>query len=126
MQRVSTDFPAPLSPHRPVTWPAGRSRLTPCNACTGPKCLSIPRSCSSASVTVTAPPWPAAARQHVDKHRDDEDESSDDVFVLRCQPQKRHSIGDAADDETAEDAVDHLASATEQARASDDRPGHCA
>src|SRR5215475_2353462 len=49
MQRVSTDFPAPLSPHRPVTWPAGRSRLTPYSACTGPKCLSMPLSLSKGS-----------------------------------------------------------------------------
>src|SRR5580704_13076531 len=124
MQRVSTDLPAPLSPHRPVTWPAGMSRLTPCNACTGPKCLSIPRSCSSASDTGTAPAR-AAARQHVDEYRDYQDKSGDDVFVLRGQPQKRHSICDGSDDKTAEDAVDRLTSAAEKARASDDRRGDC-
>ena len=29
LQRVSPDFQATLSPHRPVTWHAGRSRSTP-------------------------------------------------------------------------------------------------
>src|SRR5438552_5625645 len=38
-----TDLPAPLSPRRAVTWAAGTSRLTPVSACTGPKCLSMPR-----------------------------------------------------------------------------------
>src|SRR5262245_5382152 len=61
MQRVSTDFPAPLSPQRPVTWPAGRSRFTPYRACTGPKCLSIPRSFSRGSAPSPLGPAPAGA-----------------------------------------------------------------
>src|SRR5256885_4056583 len=48
MHLVSTVFPAPLSPHRPVTCPAGTSRSTPVSACTAPKCLSRPRTSSSA------------------------------------------------------------------------------
>src|ERR1041384_304249 len=46
---VSTVLPAPLSPHRAVTWPDGRSRATWYRAWTGPKCLSRPRICSSTS-----------------------------------------------------------------------------
>src|ERR1041384_1212710 len=46
---VSTVLPAPLSPHRAVTWPDGRSRSTWYRAWTGPKCLSRPRICSSTS-----------------------------------------------------------------------------
>src|SRR3954447_3178048 len=49
MHLMSTDLPAPLSPARAVTWPAGTSRLTSASACTGPKFLSMPRSWSSAS-----------------------------------------------------------------------------
>jgi len=39
---VRTDLPAPLSPQRAVTCPAGRSRLTSNSACTAPKCLLMP------------------------------------------------------------------------------------
>src|SRR5437660_2598494 len=46
MHLVSTDLPAPLSPTRQVTLPGGRSRSTEVSACTGPKCLSRPRTSS--------------------------------------------------------------------------------
>src|SRR5437870_2097369 len=47
MHLVSTDLPAPLSPHNAVTLPEGRSRSTWYSAWTGPKCLSSPRTLSS-------------------------------------------------------------------------------
>src|SRR4029077_20399520 len=62
MHLVRTDLPAPLSPARAVTWPAGRSRSTAYRACTGPKCFSRPRTLSRGSVaegesTVTCATW---------------------------------------------------------------------
>ena len=51
MHLISTDLPAPLSPAKPVTCPAGTSRSTPTSAWTGPKFLPIPRNRSSGS------PW---------------------------------------------------------------------
>src|SRR5215831_21104033 len=51
---VSTDFPAPLSPQSAVTCPSGRSRSTADRACTGPKCLSRPRTLNSGSVLVSS------------------------------------------------------------------------
>src|ERR1700732_3298678 len=121
MQRVSTDFPAPLSPHRPVTWPAGRSRLTWYSACTGPKCLSISRSFSNASGTGHAPAAGPAARQDIDQHRAEEHGAGNDVLPLRGQPEQGHAVGDAADDEAAEDAVDRLTTAAKEAGAADGR-----
>src|SRR5262245_34808946 len=76
MHLVSTDFPAPLSPQRPVTCPAGRSRSTSVSACTGPKCLSRPRTLSrgssaacalgTASATLSAPFSRGSERTPVD------------------------------------------------------------
>ena len=37
---MRVDFPAPLSPIRAVTWPAGTSRSTPLRASTAPKRLT--------------------------------------------------------------------------------------
>src|SRR5438094_3158068 len=51
MHLVKTDLPAPLSPHRAVILPAGRSRSTPYSACTAPKCLSTPRTLRRGSAT---------------------------------------------------------------------------
>src|SRR5216684_956637 len=50
MHLVRTDLPAPLSPARAVTWPAGRSRSTAYRAWTAPKCFSRPRTSSRGSV----------------------------------------------------------------------------
>src|SRR5450759_1817760 len=66
MHLVRTDLPAPLSPQRAVTCPAGRSRSTPYRAWTAPKCLLMPRSLSSGSVLADAifegfPPTDASA-----------------------------------------------------------------
>src|SRR5438128_524227 len=44
---VSTVLPAPLSPTKAVTWPAGMSRSTWYRAWTGPKCLSSSRTLRS-------------------------------------------------------------------------------
>src|SRR5215467_6516683 len=48
MHLISVVLPAPLSPTSAVTCPAGMSRLTFVRACTGPKLLPTPRSCSRA------------------------------------------------------------------------------
>src|SRR6185312_3314073 len=48
-------LPAPLSPTSAVTSPARTVKSTPCSTCTGPKCLSTPRSCRIGSVTTTPP-----------------------------------------------------------------------
>src|SRR5690349_2968336 len=58
---ISVDLPAPLSPTSAVTSPARTVKSTPCSTCTGPKCLSTPRSCRIGSVTTT-PPGTADAR----------------------------------------------------------------
>ena len=50
---ISVDLPAPLSPTRAVTWPAGMSRSMSVSACTGPKFLPMPRSRSSGSASFT-------------------------------------------------------------------------
>ena len=50
---ISVDLPAPLSPTRAVTWPAGMSRLMSVSACTGPKFFPMPRSRSSGSASFT-------------------------------------------------------------------------
>ena len=47
MHLISVLLPAPLSPTRAVTWPAGMSRSMPVSACTGPKLLPMFSSCSS-------------------------------------------------------------------------------
>ena len=52
---TSVDLPAPLSPTSAVTSPARTVKSTPCSTCTGPKCLSTPRSCRIGSVTATPP-----------------------------------------------------------------------
>src|SRR3954447_23755588 len=52
---ISVDLPAPLSPTSAVTSPARTVKSTPCSTCTGPKCLSTPRSCRIGSVTTTPP-----------------------------------------------------------------------
>src|SRR5579863_6920263 len=44
---ISVDLPAPLSPTRAVTCPAGMSRSMPVSACTGPNVLLTPRRRSS-------------------------------------------------------------------------------
>src|SRR6185437_1962800 len=46
---TSVDLPAPLSPTSAVTSPARTVKSTPCSTCTGPKCLSTPRSCGCAA-----------------------------------------------------------------------------
>src|SRR5690606_30191106 len=50
-----TDFPAPLSPTRAVTWPAGTVRSTPRSACTAPKLLRTPSRRRSGSAPVSPP-----------------------------------------------------------------------
>src|SRR5689334_2869226 len=52
---TSVDLPAPLSPTSAVTSPARTVKSTPCSTCTGPKCLSTPRSCRIGSDTTTPP-----------------------------------------------------------------------
>src|SRR5215211_2867483 len=69
---MSTDFPAPLSPARAVTWPAGTSRLTSTSARTGPKLLLTPRRLSSGTLepapyggtvwSATSVPWLVVTR----------------------------------------------------------------
>src|SRR5262245_39104871 len=65
---TSVDLPAPLSPTSAVTSPARTVKSTPCSTCTGPKCLSTPRSCRIGSVTTT-PPGAADARPRVSRPR---------------------------------------------------------
>ena len=43
MVLIRVDLPAPLSPTRAVTCPAGMSRSIPLSACTGPKFFPMPR-----------------------------------------------------------------------------------
>src|SRR5580692_10400971 len=134
MQRVSTDLPAPLSPQSPVTCPAGRSRFTWYSACTGPKCLSIPRSFNSGSAGADAPTLAAvsvasdtsdtpglgsAPREHVDQHRDQQHAPREDVLQRcrqRTQRQQRNAVRNPADEQAAEEAVDRLPAAAEEAR----------
>src|SRR6476469_2744150 len=62
MVLMSTDLPAPLSPARAVTWPAGTSRSTSTRARTGPKLLLTPRrrrSGTSASTPSGSVVWSA-------------------------------------------------------------------
>src|SRR5450631_39265 len=54
MHLVSTDLPAPLSPHSAVTLPDGRSRSTWYSAWTAPKCLSSSLTLRSGSVVAGA------------------------------------------------------------------------
>src|SRR5713101_1047601 len=54
MVLIRTDFPAPLSPARAVTWPAGTSRSTLTSAWTAPKLLLMPRKPSSGWLALAA------------------------------------------------------------------------
>ena len=53
MHLISVLLPAPLSPTRAVTCPAGMSRSMPVSACTGPKFLPMPSQPQQRRVTVT-------------------------------------------------------------------------
>src|SRR5690348_7574616 len=58
MVLIKTDLPAPLSPARAVTWPAGTSRSMSTNARTAPKLLLTPLRLRS-GVEAAAPSGPA-------------------------------------------------------------------
>ena len=60
---ISVVLPAPLSPTRAVTCPAGMSRSTPASACTGPNVLLMPRSLSSVSPASAGDVRPAGTRR---------------------------------------------------------------
>src|ERR1700684_4134795 len=52
---ISVDFPAPLSPIKAVTCPAGMSRSTCWRACTAPKLLVMPRKLNSVDAEDSTP-----------------------------------------------------------------------
>src|SRR5579862_8228243 len=71
-------------------------------------------------------PGGAAPREHVNEHCGQEHAARQDVFQW-CgqfsQVEKGHAVGDAADEEAAENAVDGLTPAAEEADAADDGGG---
>ena len=61
MHLISVLLPAPLSPTRAVTFPAGMSRSMPASACTGPKLLPMFSSRSSGVSPLASGPTGAEA-----------------------------------------------------------------
>src|SRR5258708_15508318 len=101
MVLISVDLPAPLSPTRAVTWPAGMSRSMPVSACTGPKVLETPRrrssGCCACAAALSAVIWLASdpccgARGRVSPLRSEEHTSelqSPDHLVCRLLLEKK-------------------------------------
>src|SRR6266487_811115 len=54
---ISVDLPAPLSPTRAVTSPAGAAKSTSLSACTAPNRLLTPRNSSMGVLAATWPPF---------------------------------------------------------------------
>src|SRR5262252_2336256 len=78
------------------------------------------------SGTGHAPSRPTAG-QHINQHCDDEHDARHDVLQRRgqlTQAEKGHAVGDGADQEAAENTVDWLAPAAEEADPADDGGGH--
>src|SRR6516164_1610653 len=78
------------------------------------------------SGTGHAPSRPAAG-QHVNQHCGDEHDARHDVLQRRgqlTQAEKGHAVGDGADEEAAENTVDRLTPAAEEADPADDGGGH--
>src|SRR5215469_9133838 len=68
-----------------------------------------------------------APRQHVNQHCDDEHAARHDVLQRRgqlTQAEQGHAVGDGADEEAAENTVDWLTPAAEEADPADDGCGH--
>src|ERR1700691_6171729 len=66
----------------------------------------------------------SAPRRHVHQHRCQEHTARHDVFQRRgpvTQVEQRHAVGDGADEEAAENAMECLAPAAEEADSADDR-----
>src|SRR5215472_4578892 len=81
---------------------------------------------SGMSGTGHAPCRPTAG-QHINQHCDDEHDARHDVLQRRgqlTQAQQGYAVGDGADEEAAENTVDRLTPAAEEADPADDGGGH--
>src|SRR5688572_13495746 len=94
MVLTRTDLPAPLSPRRAVTWPAGTSRSTPASASTAPKCFLMPlklRIGSTASVSVLTIAGVIPSRPEHDPF--EPDHALDSLVFAMTENRFRHPLG---------------------------------